>query len=183
MTVIKDGSGQGYLAKVTSENRLETDTISKDVSAHVNEIENQVYSVIISQTPTGAGDCFCYIKNTSSSNLVLRSIILSSASDETIQIKIKDTGTPVNGNAYTPVNRNSGSTNIASGTFLTGNDITGLSGGSLVDQLFLKGGENSTKYSWQSHIIINTNDTLTFYAVTGAIAIKASLTIYYYSGQ
>ncbi len=180
MTIIKDGSGSGYLAKVTNENRLATEAISEDVVSHINKIEKEVYSVIVSQTPTGAGDCFCYIKNTSSLDLILRSITLAAASDETIQIKIKDTGTPVNGNTYIPVNRNSGSTNVASGIFQTGNDITGLSGGSLVDQFFLKSGNNSEKYSWKSNIIIKPNDTLTFYVVTGAIAIKMSSTIYYY---
>lgn len=179
MSVIKDGSGSGYLAKVTSENKLTTEAITEDIVAHVNEIEEQAYSVVVSQTPTGAGDCFCYVKNSSSLDLTLCSITLAAASDETIQIKIRDTGTPTNGTTYTPVNRNSGSTNVASGTFQTGNDITGLSGGSVVDQFFLKGGNTSRKYFWQSHIIIRPNDTLTFYAVTGAIAIKMSFTIYY----
>ncbi len=180
MTVIKDGSGQGYLACITSENRLTTDAIGEDVVAHINEVEEQVYSVVVSQTPTGAGDCFCYVKNTSSQNLILRSITLAATSDETIKVKIKDTGTPVGGTTYTPVNRNSGSTKTATGTFQTGNDITGLSGGSVVDQLFLKGGDSTRKFFWQSHIIIKPNDTLTFYATTGAIAIKMSFTIYYH---
>ncbi len=149
--------------------------------AHINEIEQQVYTVVVSQTPTGANDCFCYVKNTSSTDLTFRSLTIATASNETIQIKIKDTGTPVNGTAYTPINRNSGSTNVATGTFQTGNDITGLSGGSVVDQIFLKGGDSSSKYFWQSHIIIRSNDTLTFYAVTGGIAIKMSFTIYYHT--
>ena len=180
MTVIRDGSGKGYITKVTSECRLSTESITEDVVAHINEIEQQVYSIIVSRTPTGAGDCFCYVKNSSSLDLILRSITLAAASDETIQIKIRDAGTPVGGTTYTPVNRNSGSTNLASGTFQTGNDITGLSGGSVVDQLFSKGGDGSRKFFWQSHIIIRPNDTLTLYAVTGGIAITMSFTIYYH---
>jgi hypothetical protein len=183
MTVIKDGSGQGYLAKVTSENKLTTQAITEDIAAHVNKIEEQVYSVIVSQTPTGAGDCFCYVKNSSALDLTLRSITLAVASDETIQVKIRDIGTPAGGTTYTPVNRNSGSTSTASGIFQTGNDITGIYSGSVVDQFFLKGGNSSKKYFWQSHIIIRPNDTLTFYAVTGAIAIKMSFTIYYHENN
>lgn len=179
MSVIKDGSGSGYMAKVTDANKLTTEAITEYIVADINKTEEQVYSVVVSQTPTGAGDCFCYLKNSSSLDMILRSITLAAASDETIQIKIKDIGTPVGGTTYTPVNRNSGSANAASGTFLTGNDITGLSGGSIVDQFFLKAGNSSYKYFWQSNIIIKPNDTVTFYAVTGAIAIKMSVTIYY----
>ena len=135
--------------------------------------------MVVSQTPTGPGNCFCYVKNSSSLSLILNSITLAATSDETVQIKIRDIGTPVGGTAYTPVNRNSGSANTASGTFLTGNNITGLSSGSIVDQFFLKTGDSSGKYFWQSNIIIRPNDTVTFYAVTGAIAIKMSYTIYY----
>lgn len=180
MGVIKDGSGSGYLAKVTSENKLMTEAITEYIVAHINKVEEQVYSVVVSQTPTGAGDCFCYVKNNSSLDMILRSITLAAVADETVQIKIRDIGTPVNGTAYIPVNRNSGSTNAASGTFLTGNDITGLSGGSVVDQFFLKTGDSSLKYFWESHIIIGPNDTVTFYAVTGTVAIKMSFTIYYH---
>lgn len=157
--------------------------MAEDIVAHVNEIEEQVYSVVVSQTPTGTGDCFCYIKNNSSLYLTLRSITLAVASDETIQVKIRDIGTPVGGTTYNPVNRNSGSTNTASGIFQIGNDITGLYGGNIVDQFFLKGGNSSKKYFWQSHIIVRPNDTLTFYAVTGAIVIKMSFTIYYHEQQ
>lgn len=178
--MIRDGLGNGYLVQVSEEHKLLTDTISEDVVAHVNQTEKQVYSLIVSQTPTGANDCFCYVKNTSDTNLIFRSVTLSTASDETIQIKIKDIGTPVGGATLIPVNRNSGSTLTATGTFQVGNDITGLSDGSIVDQFFIKGGDSSRKYFWQSYIIITPNSTLTFYAVTGAIAIKMSFTIYYH---
>lgn len=180
---IKDGAGTGYLAKVTSENKLTTEAIAEDIVAHVNAIEEQVYSIVVSQTPVGAGDCFCYVKNSSLMDMILRSITLAAAADETIQVKIRDTGTPVGGTAYVPVNRNSGSTNAAEGMFETGNDITGLSGGSVVDQFVLKGGDGSRKFFWQSHIIIRPNETVTFYAGTGAIAIKMSATIYYHTEE
>lgn len=179
MTIIKDGTGSGYLAKVTPGNKLTTEAITEYIVADINKTQEQVYSVVVSQTPTGAGDCFCYAKNNSSLDMILRSVTLAVTSDETIQIKINDIGTPVGGTAYIPINRNSGSANTASGIFQTGNDITGLSGGSIVDQFFLKTGDSSLKYYWQSNIIIRPNDTLTFYAVTGAIAIKMSFAIYY----
>lgn len=178
---IKDGTGKGYLVEIDNENRIVTKSTTEDVIAHVNHKNGDAYSLIVSKTPTGAGDCFCYIKNTSDKNLKVNSIKLYTASDEIIQIKLKDVGTPVGGTTIVPVNRNTLYSDGAEGVFQEGVDITGLSNGSVVDQVFVKGASSSLRISWDSQLIINTNHTLTFYAVTGGIAIKMTVSLYYIS--
>lgn len=180
MTVIKDGTGKGYLAKIDGDNRLMTTAISESIDSHVNQKEGQSYSIIVSQTPTGAGDCFCYILNLSTTyKIFVTSIKIYTVTDETIQVKIKDVGTAAGGTPYIPVNRNSGSTNLADATIEVGNDITGLAGGLVVDQFFVKGNASTIKLDWDSGLIIDTNQTATFYAVTGGIAVKMTVSIYY----
>lgn len=177
---IEDGTGRGYQAKITNTNRLAVESSAFDAIRVINHEEQNVYSLTFTITPTGANDCFCYIKNSSTIDLNLYSITLAAASDEIIQIKVRDTGTPVGGTTATPVNRNTNSNNVAVGTFQTGVDITGLSGGSIVDQFFIDGATNSQKYSCSSSIIIGQNQTATLYAVTGAIALRITISLFYH---
>lgn len=176
---IEDGKGRGILAGVTEKNQLLVDSSSADLIHFINHSDGQAYSLTFAITPTGANDCFCYIKNTSTNNLNINTTTLAAASDEVIQVKLKDTGTPVGGATATPVNRNTSSNNTAIGTFQTGVDITGLSGGSVVDQFFIDGATNSQKYSWASTLIIGQNQVATLYAVTGAIALRVTIALFY----
>lgn len=180
MSVIKDGTGKGYLAQVNLDNRLMTTAISESIDSHINQTEGQSYSVIVAQTPTGAGDCFCYIKNLSTNlKIFITSVKLYTAADETIQVKLKDTGATAGGTPYIPVNRNSGSTNLADVTVEVGNDITGLSGGLVVDQFFVKGSTSSVQIDWDSGLLLGINQSISFYAVTGGIAVKMTVSMYF----
>lgn len=103
---LRDGTGTGSLAKVDSENRLYTRATTEGMIGHVNHEEGKSYTLIVAKTPTGAGDCFCYIKNTSDEDLCINSLKLYAATSETIQIKVNDKGTAAGGTAIVPVNRN-----------------------------------------------------------------------------
>lgn len=60
--IIEDGTGHGYKARVNSNNMVLEYAIGADL-AHFENHENQrAYQVVIQQTPTGAGDCFYYLK-------------------------------------------------------------------------------------------------------------------------
>lgn len=108
------------------------------------------------------------------------SLTASAATDETIQIKVKDIGTPAGTTVNTPVNRNAGSGKVADVDCYDGVDITGLSGGSVIEQFEFDGNTGSTKFRYSSCIIIPKNHVLTLYAVTGAIALKVSLSLMFH---
>jgi hypothetical protein len=175
MSVIH-GSENSVGVKVTSEGQLHTYAVVEREQLHVNEHEKQAYSLVVSQTPTGAGDCFLYIKNTGDDDLIISSIKLYSASAERVQVKLGDSGTTSGGTALTPVNRNAGSNNAPTATIEDGVDITGLSGGSVMDDI--TAGTTMAKWSWESGIILSTNTVATFYAVTGAVAIRMTVSFY-----
>lgn len=166
----KTGIGQS----VTKGGMAVSKAICQSITEHSNQHEEESYSAVISVTPTGAGDCFFYITNDSDIEAVVTSLKLQSATAETIQVKIRDTGT-VGGThaALVPVNRHAGSGKIADVTCESGVDITGLSGGDIVDVLV--SGADMWRWEWQSGLIIPKNRTVSLYAVTGAIAIKATL--------
>jgi len=179
--LIEDGKGTGRQAAVDSENRLMTLAISAALQQHINHDEGFCYSTFFSVTPTGAGDCFGYIKNNSDTDMVVTALMLRCASDETIQVKLGDSGTPVGGAAVTPTNRNAGSGNEADVTALQGVDITGLSGGSVAAGVFVQGGVNSMKVSIRSGLIIPKNKVLTLYAVTGTAAVMVGVSCNFHS--
>jgi len=175
---LDDGGGSGTSAIVTSEGRLETYSVIEPESLHVNEEEGQTYSAVTSRTPSGAADCFLYIKNNSDEDLIICCMRLWTASAESVQVKLGDTGTATSGNTLTPVNRNGGSGNLASATVEDGVDITGLSGGSVVDEVF--GSTTMNTYEWSSGLIVPKNRTASFYAVTGGVALKATVAFYFH---
>lgn len=177
--LIEDGKGRGFKAAVTPENKLDICAVVRTIDLFCNQAKGTSYSLLVSQTPTGAGDCFCYVKNNDSKDMVLSSIKVHAASDETITIKVGDTGMPVDGSAATPINRKAGCGNVADMDCEVGNDITGLSGGDDVEVLFVKGAETSRRIEWLSSIIIPKNHALTLWATTGAIALTVTLSMHF----
>jgi hypothetical protein len=177
--LIEDGRGRGYKAAVTSENKIDVCAVVRTLDLYCNQVKGIAYSLLISQTPTGAGDCFCYMKNNDVRDIVISSMKLYAASNETITLKLNDTGTSSGGVAATPVSRKAGCGNVADIVYETGNDITGLSGGDAVETIFVKGGETSERFEWLSSFVIPKNHTATLYATTGAIAVMVTLSMHF----
>jgi hypothetical protein len=177
--LIEDGKGRGYKAAVTPENKMDVCAVVRTIDLFCNQAKGISYSLLISQTPTGAGDCFCYIKNNDEKDVVVSSIKLYAATDEVFTVKLNDTGTSSGGSAASPVNRKAGCGNVADITCETGNDITGLSGGDAVETIFVNGDESSNRYEWLSCLIIPKNHTMTLYVTNGAIAIRATLSMHF----
>ena len=165
--LIEDGKGRGYKAAVTPENKMDVCAIVRTIDLYCNQTNGISYS------------CFCYMKNNDSKDIIVSSIKLYAATNEVITAKLNDTGTPVGGSAATPVNRKAGCGNVADITCETGNDITGLSGGDAVETIFVNGGESSIRYEWFSCLIVPKNHILTLYVTTGAIAIRATLSMHF----
>jgi hypothetical protein len=157
-----------------------TKAIIQTISEYSNIDEGDAYSAVVSVTPTGAGDCFFYMINNDNRDIVVSSMKLYSASAESVQIKLGDIGT-VGGThaALIPVNRNAGSAKTADVTCESGVDITGLSGGSVVDDLVA--GATMWRWEWFTGLILPKNKMLSLYAVTGAIAIKMTIGFHFKS--
>ena len=177
---IEDGTGKGYQVLVDSSNRLHVYSISESLEHHTNIIHGEAYNLLFAQTPTAAGDCFLYMKNENDLDIIFEGITLNVPTDETVQIKLGDAGTPVGGAAVEPTNLNAGSNNNAQGDFQAGNDITGLSGGTVAAQYFLNAGGSSAHFNFEQDIILPKNRILTLYVVTGAILVTGYLAFFYH---
>jgi hypothetical protein len=178
--ILEDGTGDGYKASVTSENQVRTESVTSNESNHANHDHGWAYTISFSATPTGAGDCFLYVKNTADEDMIINGGGLYCEADEYFDIKLGDGGTASGGSTIIPVNLNAGSGNTADGTFLSGNDITGLSGGSVVYRIYHATSKETTNSTFPQSIVLPKNSVLTFYAQTGTTALAGFLNVYYH---
>ena len=176
--MIKGGTGNGYAVGVTSENRLLVESVTYSGEHHANH-EGNAFNLLFDVTPTGAGDCFLYVKNGSTNDIVIEGLWLRVASAEQITMKLKDAGTPGGGGALVPANINAGSNSAALGTFQSGNDITSLSGGTIINKGWVANTTTSF-FNFEQDIILPENLTYTLYATTGSVAIAGTLVFHYH---
>lgn len=177
---IEDGTGDGYQAKVTNDNMLVTVATVVSAEHHANHIHGRSYNLLFSQTASGPNDCIVYIKNGDDLDMIIESITVNVPTNEIIEIKLNDAGSPVDGGGITPSNLNAGSNREADGIFQSGNNITGLSGGVSTFKPFFKGGDPSKFFNFDQDIIIPKNRILTLYCVNGSILVNGMLSFYFH---
>lgn len=181
--VLEGGTGKGYSAGVTADNRMMVDAISYTIEHYINHKTGQAYNVLFSATPTGAGDCFLYVKNQSENALSIEGVRLHLPASEYIDLKVGDIGTPVGGSNITPSNLNAGSGNIATGVFQNGNDITGISGGVIVERIYHLTSLGSEYYNFDQDIIIPKNGVFAAYCEAGTTALAGTLVINFHDTE
>ena len=185
--LLEDGTGSGRTAKVDAENKLETRAVTEAEAQHVNSKEGEAYilfSPISSDNQNPSADlgppCIFYIKNTNDTNLIIPEVRMWAEENEYIDIYLNQIGTPIDGNTATPVNMNLNSGKQATGTFLEGARITGMSGGVFFDRLRIAADDADHVFKWEPTIIIPKNNILTIYAGNGGILTEATVIFYYH---
>lgn len=179
---IKDGQGSGYLAGVTTENRLMMSGVSVSKEHHTNFAHNDAYNMLFSVTPTGAGDTFLFIKNTDDEPIICEGFSIWCETDEVINICLSGVGTPVGGTDVVPANLTSGTAKQARGTFQTGADITGITNTRTVATYAVAASTESKFRNFDADIIIPQNQSLCLSAENGAIALRGFVVFWHDHG-
>ena len=178
--LIEDGSGKGgWKAGVTSESKLEVCAVVSTVDLYCNQKNGVSYSIVLSETPTTSGSCFCYIKNEDTKDLVISSVKIYCTSNEVCTVNLSDSGVPVGGVDGIFVNRKAGCGNVANAICKVGSNITGLSGGHVVDAFSIKSGSPSVRYGWRSALVVPRNHTVSFYVETGAANVRMTVSLHF----
>jgi hypothetical protein len=177
---IRDGTGQGNLARVDSENRLHTFSDTLELGLYVSLTKGEMFSNILSVTPAGAANCFLYISNTRPGyDMVIGKVTILTPNAEMVDV-LKVTGTPVGGTAFTPANRNLNYTNNALGVFQYGTNITGLTASPDILSRFYSASNVPVMYDVYDGIVIPSNTAVGFFAKNGAIKVDYSVVWYYF---
>lgn len=177
---LEDGTGNGYQAKIDHANRIHVYAVNESLEHHTNRHHGESYNLLFSQTADTSSSCIIHIKNLDDDDIIFEGITANAASGETLEIRLNDSGTPVNGIESTPVNLNTGFNNIANGIFQVGSNITGISGGVSAMKYFFKGGDSSKFHNFEQDIILSKNRILTMYCVNGNILVDGFLAFFFH---
>jgi len=165
---IKDGTGSGYLAKVTTDNKLSVYSKSASLQHSVSEEREQAYQVISTAT-LGAGETVVmHVTNQSSSNMVvtyLRHQLVGASGGTSFPNASNYFSVRLGrryasgGSAVTPVNVFSGSGNTPNVDFY-GSGPT-LSGTALeIDRWYTKSDGDMNTFNKEGALIIPQNQTM-----------------------
>lgn len=177
---ILDGKGTGEAAEVKGNKLLVSGVISSQ-EHYANHNTGKAFNMLFSATPTGGGDCFMYMKNQNSDlALSIEGFWLKMEADDYVEIKLNDIGTPLGGSDVTPVNANTISGAIADGTFLQGNDITGLNGGDTILKIHHASSKESIYRNFNMDLILGANGVLSMYVGTGTTLIEGIIVFNYH---
>lgn len=173
---IRGGTGNNAPAKVSGENKLA-------VYGHAASLEEvcaylgKAYGFRVTAEPvTGAGDNFVHIKNLSDTPLIVKRCSLWAASAEVVYFTVGSTGTANSPTAATVANKRPGSPNMGTqdATVQYGVDLQ-LTGGDEVARMNLT--VAATDYEKDLNVVLQKNQTLVAWVVTGGINVNGSFVL------
>jgi hypothetical protein len=170
--MIHDGTGSGRTVGVNIDNKLEVVAVTASTEHNTNHHDGLAFNAAIEQTPVptdpsaSTKSCIFYLRNTSETDMTLEGVDIrlgGTGKEDVIEVVGRDDGIPVGGSTVSPANLNLGSGNSADGIFLQGTDITGLSGGVVLQKVWVT--SNGTKsYNFNQDIIVPKNRVITIYS-------------------
>ena len=185
--IIEDGTGHGFTARVDSENRIHTEAVTTTLEHHTNQNEGLSFNALFAVNPDGADDCIFYLKNNNEIDLIIEGVWWNTSAAEEVYYKLGDAGTAVktNGADITPSNLNAGSGKIAdvicySNTADGAVDITGLSGGTTIQKIWLVAAETTLYINCEQDIILPKNQTFSIYCVGGDSLLRGTVVFHFH---
>lgn len=176
--IIKDGVGSGSTAKVNSENRLDTSSVTKVRAQFINEVYEKTFNIFFEAIdPTGADDYFYYFKNTGTSNIHLTRFRMASSVAGTVELHYV-TGTATATTPATPVNRFIGSSKTITATSGTAVDITGLSNAGTLTHLRLAVVDTDYVVDFPGNIIVPPGQAVALLWDQATGVLKGNMEIY-----
>jgi len=156
MVKIVDSTGSSYGVEVTSENKLQTDTVTRSITQHVNEIYAEHYSLVFEGIdPAGADDYFVYLKNTGTKSIHLTKFRFKSTVVGTVELHhVTGTASYASDTDISPANRFLGSTNTPVMIAKTDTNTTGLVNANTLIRLTLSTANTDFIDDAPSHIIL-----------------------------
>ena len=175
---IINGMGNGgFAAGVNREGRILTHSVIETQDLHHTIMHQSYYEIPIHIESTTENSYFFYIENLDNHALVTSDLEISTTTDQLITIYGNVSGTPI-GDDVVPVNYYLGSTESAIGVFKNGSVVTGISGGRLLKNVFLKGGESTAHLFPQDRIVLPRNSNMAFFCSNAAAEMYMNFSFY-----
>jgi len=155
---IEDGL-TGDTAKVTTDNRLGTESKTANRDFFISRDQGQSYHVVSEDATAVANEETIYLQNTSTTlNIFIDHIIIATDTANKFRLKYV-TGTAAGGSALTPQNLNKTSSNAAAATSRGSGSITGLTDdGDL--EIIRVGADDTGEMEFGDQLILGQNDAI-----------------------
>lgn len=187
--IINGGTGNGFSAKVNSDNMLYTRAVTESIEHHINHDHGRAFCASFNQSPTAANDCFFWIQNTDTDrDLIIEGFSMgfknATAVDTEVYFKLGDKGTANAGTDVTPLNLNSEASFTATCTCEQGADLdnagAGISGGTeCMRFLFPLQDEKSAWHNFPMDIALAPNGSLSFWTTDAGATYYINLPIWF----
>ena len=164
---IDDGTGSGYQAKVSQQNRLSVNAVNVEEITHISSIDGSSYSIHIERTLVAANtlEDLCHFTYTGDNKLQIDSIILSredvalaSSGQAVVEVLTGVTYTS-GGDAVIPTNLNIGSSKFLSSDVYSGTTTIVSDKASEVEVIDIAFSEPH-KIEYKGSLILNKNDSI-----------------------
>lgn len=178
--IIKDGAGTGNTAQINAENRLDTESVTRPLDQHINELYKKTFSLPFDAIdPVGADDYFVYLKNTGVRNLHITDIRLRSTVIGTVEVH-GVTGTPsyTSDTDITPVNRTIGASQTLDMISKTDTNTTGLTSTGTLFYIRCDTANEQAHLRTSSHMIIPPGQSLALLWDTSTGALSGVISVY-----
>ena len=184
--IIKDGTGQGYAARVGSSNRLDASVRQNARIYYASRDNKKAFSVnwAFAQAVGGVTEGMGYLTYTGEGSLIINEVLLSTEEPTTGLTKFGIWVQPTTlsgGDAKVPTNMNLSSDLTSEVTSIHDNDGTGvtITGGSSIYTVRLSG-PNSFKVDFASSLIMKNGDTFAIKGNAKTTGTKLRATLLYF---
>jgi len=159
MVRIEDGAGKGFSAKVTNDNRLQSESKSSSRDFFISRDDGQAFHLVSEDATAVANEETIYLQNTSTSkSLFIDHIILATDTANKFRLKFV-TGTAAGGSALTPINMNKTSSNAADATARGDGSVTSLTDDGDIE-IIRVGADDSGEMEFSDVLILGQNDAV-----------------------
>lgn len=171
MTIIVDGSGSGFQAKVTKANQLSVFAVT-ETGYHASSDDGNAYAITSGNVTIGASgtEGILYFKNTGEGAFHVDSIIFANdVAARWVVYRNPTTGTLISGgSAVTPVNLNFNSNNTLTNTSKKGTDASTITDGTAF--VTAEAAVGTIRFRIDGAIILGGADSIAMESVVGAAA-------------
>ena len=166
---LQDGTGKNYWARINSNNQLETSSVIVTEEHYVNHVYGKAFNILWDfSVSTGNDRAAIYVKNTGITTIVFEGFNYQGSADMEFYAHWDTDGTPVGGTPMVIGNLNAGSADLLNVTALTGDGMTGLSGGRLFYRGKVMGSQQSQFANFDADLILPPQHNLTVYVSSSA---------------
>ena len=159
--IIHGGTGNGFSAKVDSENRLFTKAVTESALAHISHEQGLAFSVVAADTGPAAGEYTVWLQYDGDDVLLIDSLMLASINADVVWKIHQVTGTGATAASITAINLNGSSGKVSNTTVRGGaGGVTALTSTAVIAEIFGGGAYNTDLQPVADAIVLGKNDAL-----------------------